>query len=411
MGPNKDFFCKEFQRKRLVMGKEKDNSKNIGGGFIIHKPSSPDERHAENVQPQPEKEIPASLPTPPLAPPPSVVPPSVPPVQPPLSGPEVTPPPVVQSPAPNPLEVTQPLPVPMEEGLEKVNETGTPGWFARYKRWVWMGAAAFALLSITIVGFLTKGFGLLAPSTTPYTSSTGTYARATIDQLRVREEPGSNGTRVLDGLSEGEIAYLLDGRSSFQESQVIRGNTITAPWFEVRTQRGVTGWVFGGGVEVLYYEPKLSHAAIINDPDGYTNVRVGPGTQHAILEQVYNGQVFQVLSMKSDWWKVTTPNGKTGFIHRSRVYLNGSFPGRYPDASRRVLTTADLRGYSQVDLRLMRNEIFARYGLRFNSQDLKAHFSAQPWYQPNADKVDHLLTDLERANIETILAQEKKALN
>ena len=70
-----------------------------------------------------------------------------------------------------------------------------------------------------------------------------------------------------------------------------------------------------------------------------------------------------------------------------------------------------LKGKSKAELRLTRNEIFARYGYIFESSDLKAHFSEKPWYKPSKTTVEKELTAIDKANIERIREFEQKALS
>lgn len=53
-----------------------------------------------------------------------------------------------------------------------------------------------------------------------------------------------------------------------------------------------------------------------------------------------------------------------------------------PESSTRLLTEADLSGLSKEELRLARNEIFARYGMIFGVEDLDSYFSSKSWYEP-----------------------------
>jgi hypothetical protein len=76
--------------------------------------------------------------------------------------------------------------------------------------------------------------------------------------------------------------------------------------------------------------------------------------------------------------------------------------GDYPEASERKLTYEELSRLNKRELRIMRNEIFARYGYIFKSQDLKSHFSYQSWYQPLYDDVTNRLTKIEKENAEYI---------
>lgn len=83
--------------------------------------------------------------------------------------------------------------------------------------------------------------------------------------------------------------------------------------------------------------------------------------------------------------------------------------GKYPIASLQPLVKEDLAGLSKLELRIMRNEIFARRGLRFKTADMKAHFEKQSWYKGSADNVDDKLTPLELSNVELIKKAEAKA--
>ncbi len=54
-----------------------------------------------------------------------------------------------------------------------------------------------------------------------------------------------------------------------------------------------------------------------------------------------------------------------------------------PDSSTRKLTRAELQGLTKEQLRLARNEIFARHGVIFGVADLDAYFGEKSWYQPS----------------------------
>lgn len=86
-----------------------------------------------------------------------------------------------------------------------------------------------------------------------------------------------------------------------------------------------------------------------------------------------------------------------------------SVPGKFPFASQKLLTRADLSTFTIDDLRLMRNELFARHGHTFKSPNLRAHFSAQPWYKAQTADAGPLLTEIERKNIPIIKAAELAA--
>jgi len=72
----------------------------------------------------------------------------------------------------------------------------------------------------------------------------------------------------------------------------------------------------------------------------------------------------------------------------------------FPDSDRRLLTPGDLQRLSKNDLRIARNEIFARRGRYFESADLKARFERFSWYAPNT--WNPKLNPIEQANVELI---------
>lgn len=72
------------------------------------------------------------------------------------------------------------------------------------------------------------------------------------------------------------------------------------------------------------------------------------------------------------------------------------------------LTDSDLTNLSKGVLRLMRNAIYARHGRTFNSYDLQYYFDNSPWYKPNPNYSDDLLTDIDKYNIALIQKYEAK---
>ncbi len=59
------------------------------------------------------------------------------------------------------------------------------------------------------------------------------------------------------------------------------------------------------------------------------------------------------------------------------------------------------------NLRIKRNEVYARRGRKFKSKDLKDYFNQFDWYEPRYDNVQSFLTSLDRENIRKV----KKAEN
>lgn len=72
------------------------------------------------------------------------------------------------------------------------------------------------------------------------------------------------------------------------------------------------------------------------------------------------------------------------------------------------LTEEMLKGLSLNELRLLRNEIFARRGRRFGAEWLQRYFESQDWYEASKTGRQQELTEVEKRNAETIQRYENK---
>lgn len=71
-----------------------------------------------------------------------------------------------------------------------------------------------------------------------------------------------------------------------------------------------------------------------------------------------------------------------------------------------LISREDILDKSLEELRLIRNEIFARNGYRFESPELNQYFNQFEWYTPSHDKADSLLSDVDKKNVQLILDLE-----
>ena len=79
-----------------------------------------------------------------------------------------------------------------------------------------------------------------------------------------------------------------------------------------------------------------------------------------------------------------------------------------PDIDRRYYDKSEIEELSVYELRIARNEIYARHGRRFKSEDLQEYFSSKNWYDPRTDEInDSELNKFEIANRDLIVSVEK----
>lgn len=78
------------------------------------------------------------------------------------------------------------------------------------------------------------------------------------------------------------------------------------------------------------------------------------------------------------------------------------------DSNTREVTKSELQPLSEWQLKIARNEIYARYGRQFEHQDLQCYFNKQPWYKTDPAYSESTLTSIENKNITTITEYEKE---
>ena len=83
-------------------------------------------------------------------------------------------------------------------------------------------------------------------------------------------------------------------------------------------------------------------------------------------------------------------------------------PGDMEHFETRLVNEAMLKGLSLHELRLLRNEVYARRGRQFRTEWLAQYFWSQPWYEAREDTAKPELSETEKKNIATIVAYERK---
>lgn len=70
------------------------------------------------------------------------------------------------------------------------------------------------------------------------------------------------------------------------------------------------------------------------------------------------------------------------------------------------LDAVDIENYNHNEIQLIINEIYARHGREFHTQEKIDYFSAQDWYNPISGKTDEEIVaefnEFEKANVELL---------
>ena len=83
-------------------------------------------------------------------------------------------------------------------------------------------------------------------------------------------------------------------------------------------------------------------------------------------------------------------------------------PGDMELFENKAITEQMLHGLSLHELRLLRNEVYARHGRMFRADWLQQYFYSQPWYTPDENFKDESLSGTDKLNVETIVTFENR---
>lgn len=148
-------------------------------------------------------------------------------------------------------------------------------------------------------------------------SASGIYGTGRVtarDGLRLREGPNTS-SRILGLYGQGTNVSVLE--------------RVNNEWYKVKTSDGKTGYMSASWLSVT----KASNSATgysgtgtVTAPDGL-RLRASNSTTSAILGAYGRGTNVSISDKKGDWYKVTTPDGKTGWM--SGDWLNVVKSGSY----------------------------------------------------------------------------------
>ena len=115
-----------------------------------------------------------------------------------------------------------------------------------------------------------------------------------------------------------------------------------------------------------------------------------------------------------DWYKPAKNQKaiKLSAIEHKNVDLLAAYEAKLREKLSTDLITEEVLGYMFAeDLRVLRNEIYARRGRIFKDANLQKYFAAQAWYKPDPEFKDEMLNEIEVKNLAVIREAETVALS
>ena len=189
--------------------------------------------------------------------------------------------------------------------------------------------------------------------------------------------------------NNGENVYeLCDGKISAETGDAGKVNRIiiTGGGEEMPSIHGIKTGISMGEAETML--KKIYESAGSSDEEAiYLNRSNGFG----IGLQAENGNISQLIVAQ-------IPEDEL------REYLQEVY--MFPYSDNEYLTEEEVEVFDVESLRIGRNEIFARHGVIFESEDLQSYFEGMPWYEGTISASDFdsdsVFNEYEKANVELI---------
>ena len=115
------------------------------------------------------------------------------------------------------------------------------------------------------------------------------------------------------------------------------------------------------------------------------------------------------LSLTGKWTPYHKEQGDRHYALARKNFTYQDKAGQYTESSVKLLVADDVNNLYKDELRLMRNEIYARHGYSFKLRDMRELFDNQDWYMPVSTDVRKKLTAIELKNEKLIKQYEKYA--
>jgi len=184
-----------------------------------------------------------------------------------------------------------------------------------------------------------------------------------------------------------------EGVYSFGESEATSSLHLTIADTIICAQLEKGDWIFKNGKTVGWHFTY----------ENYTNVKI---EGNLFYSDQSNGEfvVFNHNNEEHKGLKLYSPPLQMGDY---RDYEIGGFTkidnlGKYFKTKTELLSIENLKKMNNEDLKIMRNEVYAKYHYLFKSQKFSDYFSKQEWYSGYHQNVDDFLTEIEKENVKNI---------
>lgn len=147
------------------------------------------------------------------------------------------------------------------------------------------------------------------------------------DVIEVDDFGGSNADRYATGYWHSELACDDDLRLVVTQARAVvddeRVDLLAKHGLEIRPFVPYEVMIQAAASQAARPDAclasKFSTQALIQDKDGYSNVRAQPNGKSDVIEKLFEKDVFYTFEQKGNWWQVCTPTGQIGYLYHDRI--------------------------------------------------------------------------------------------
>ena len=238
-----------------------------------------------------------------------------------------------------------------------------------------------------------------AEETTQAQETENLFMTGTVEagMLHIFNYTGRDVTRIYisDSSENSEGEDLLSSTLGFEYYLEVRnfGNNYQSNWSMLVVTEDGSGWQFSGlDPDLITYGSELQ--VIYQDHSVFAEI--------ASNSPRLNGRV-----IGAEYKNMNEPVTQASTEAQSEYIL--------PDSDKRYYTKSELSGLTLNELRIARNELYARHGRIFNDGGLQAYFESRSWYHgtilSNDFKDELFFNDYEKKNRDLIVEVENEKKN
>lgn len=204
-----------------------------------------------------------------------------------------------------------------------------------------------------------------------------------------------NGTTTIDNVSEAQArARENKANTGTRSGRTDRG---AAPYSYTSTGQG-TGTSTHSSILPALLVLLITAAAVFVIASGWSRTSAEEKAIQEYMENRNNSDTQEEYDEYDEYEEYDD--------YEEDYYSEGSM--LMPASSSEYLSDADLENYSDDEIQMMINEIYARHGNTFETESIQSYFSAQDWYEPQESKTDEDIVaefnEYERANVNMMSA-------